>query len=59
MAVIDNTAVSVKTFGPSSVPFEALLQAARTATGGTVAIGRPGATLVPDQTAEAEEKIAA
>ncbi len=57
-AVIDNTAVSVKTFGPIVSPFEALLQAARTATGGTVAIGRPGVTLVPDQTAEAEEKIA-
>ena len=59
LAVIDGDAVAVKTFGPVMSPFEALLNAARTATGGTVAIGRPGAMLVPDQTADAVEKITA
>ena len=59
LAVIDGDVVAVKTFGPVLSPFEALLNAARTASGGMVAIGRPGVKLVPEQTAEAVEKIAA
>ena len=50
--MIDESAVTIKEFGPLLSPIEALLNAARTATGATIAIGRPGVRVVIPENAE-------
>lgn len=60
LAVIDESAVTIKEFGPLLSPLEALLNAARTATGATIAIGRPGVRVViPDDNREDAQEAAA
>ena len=52
LVVIDDNAVSIKEFSPILSPIEALLTAARTATGAMISIGRPGVRVVIPENAE-------